>query len=118
MIGFIGLFAQYIIVPFLTYKLKFHDTSIIFIDMVTSFANQMILAFATREWMIYLGAAIAFLSNTTSTLQRSTISKVTRAGMCVDFVNMYAHKQKCVLTGVNKAPPGFGEAIPKHSVAP
>jgi len=77
-LGFIGLFGQYIAVPILSGWLRLHDSTISLIDAVTSFANCFILAFCVNWWMPYVGAGIALLDNTSTTLFRSLITK------CVD----------------------------------
>ena len=51
-LGIIGLLAQYIGVPFLSDKLKCHDSTIALLDAGTSCINQFILAFATAEYVV------------------------------------------------------------------
>ena len=51
-LGVIGLLSQYLVVPLLSERLKFHDSTISLMDAVTSCINQFIVAFATQEWMV------------------------------------------------------------------
>ena len=51
-LGVIGLVSQYIAVPLLSEKLKFHDSTIALMDAFTSCINQFIMAFATAEYMV------------------------------------------------------------------
>lgn len=74
-LGVFGLLAQYIFVPFLSTRLKLHDTTISSLDVVTSFVNCFIIAFCTEEWQLYLGAIFAILDATSTTLFRSLITK-------------------------------------------
>ena len=74
-LGVMGLLAQYIGVPFLAERMKFHDSTISLIDATTSILNQFVIAFAVNEWMLYIGAAVSFLDYTSTSLFRSMITK-------------------------------------------
>lgn len=51
-VGVIGLFGEYIAVPLLSERFKFHDSSIALLDAATSCVNQFILAFAMAEYLV------------------------------------------------------------------
>jgi len=51
-LGVIGLFAEYIAVPLMSEKFKFHDSTIALLDAATSCINQFILAFALAEYLV------------------------------------------------------------------
>jgi hypothetical protein len=51
-LGVFGLLAQYVAVPLLSEKLKFHDSTISLMDAGTSCINQFIVAFATAEYLV------------------------------------------------------------------
>lgn len=74
-LGFIAIVSQYVAIPFLSEKLKLHDSTISLIDMTTSFFNQFVIAFSVNEWMLYCGATVAFLDYTSTTLLRAIITK-------------------------------------------
>ncbi|XP_059079164.1 lysosomal proton-coupled steroid conjugate and bile acid symporter SLC46A3-like [Tigriopus californicus] len=73
--GVIGLFTQYVAVPFLTETLKFHDTTLGFWGVIGSLINTIIMAFAREGWWLYLGSVIAFLGPTITTSSRSLVTK-------------------------------------------
>ena len=56
-------------------KLKLHDATIILIDLTGCFVQMLVMAFATREWMLYMGACIAFLEETSFSMLRCMVSK-------------------------------------------
>ncbi|TRY71632.1 hypothetical protein TCAL_14873 [Tigriopus californicus] len=74
-VGIIGISAQYITIPLFTQKFKFRDSTIVLIDIAGCFIQTLIVAFASSEWMLYLGACIAFLDATSFTMLRCMISK-------------------------------------------
>lgn len=73
--GIIGLFTQYVAVPFLSETCGFHDTTIGFWGVVGSLVNTLILAFARNDLWLYLGSLIAFLGPTITTSCRSLVTK-------------------------------------------
>ena len=74
-VGVIGIVAQYITIPLFSEKFKFRDSTIILIDISGCLIQTIILACATAEWMVYLGACIAFLDATSYSMIRCMISK-------------------------------------------
>ena len=77
-VGVIGIVAQYITIPILSERLKLHDATIILMDITGCFIQTLIVAFVKAEWMLYLGACIAFLDATSFSMIRCMISKYVR----------------------------------------
>lgn len=69
-VGVIGIVAQYITIPILSEKLKLRDSTIVLLDITGCFIQTVILACATSEWMLYVGACIAFLDATSFSMIR------------------------------------------------
>ena len=69
-VGVIGIIAQYITIPLFSEKFKFRDSTIVIIDITGCFFQTLIIAFATAEWMLYVGACVAFLDATSFTMIR------------------------------------------------
>ncbi len=69
-VGVIGIIAQYITVPVMSKIFRLHDSTIILIDIGGCFVQAIIIACVKAEWMLYLGAAIAFLDATSFTMIR------------------------------------------------
>jgi Na+/melibiose symporter-like transporter len=74
--GILGVLAHLLIIPFLTSKLKWHDTTIMAVSAASVFANQFFVAFASVEWVLYVGLAVSLLGHGTSTMSRSLLSKL------------------------------------------
>lgn len=74
-IGSIGIVAQYITIPILSECFHFHDATIIIMDITGCFIQTLIVANVKAEWMLYLGACIAFLDYTSYSMIRCLISK-------------------------------------------
>lgn len=77
--GFVGMFAQYVAVPFLSGTMKLHDTTIGLIALLTCAIQQVMVCFVPAgkefEWIIYLAGLISFLSVTITTTCRSMVTK-------------------------------------------
>lgn len=74
--GILGIISQYAVVPFLSGKLRLSDATISFYDMFASTINCLIIAFATKEWMIYVGAVINCLDFASFSIVRSMVTKI------------------------------------------
>ncbi|TRY72725.1 hypothetical protein TCAL_00269 [Tigriopus californicus] len=74
--GAIGIFSQFVLVPFLSVRIRIRDASISFYDMFASAINCLIVAYATEGWMIYAGAMINCLDFTSYSILRSMVTKV------------------------------------------
>lgn len=75
-VGCIGIVTQYVMIPFLSHKVGLRDITITIIDMLTSLVNSLVMAFAVSEWMLYVGACIAFLDSSSSTMYRCIVTKL------------------------------------------
>ncbi|XP_059079165.1 lysosomal proton-coupled steroid conjugate and bile acid symporter SLC46A3-like [Tigriopus californicus] len=75
--GFVGLFTQYVAVPFFTEDCKFHDTTLAILAVIGCAIQQIIVAFSTREkdWMLFVAGMIAFLGPAITTSCRSLVTK-------------------------------------------
>ncbi|TRY72153.1 hypothetical protein TCAL_00254 [Tigriopus californicus] len=74
--GVIGIISQCFLVPFLSEKMKIRDATISFYDMFASAINCLIMAFATEEWMLYVGAVINCLDSSSYSVVRSMVTKI------------------------------------------
>ena len=74
--GVLGTISQAIIIPFLSSRLKWHDTTIMAIAASSTFANQFFVAFARVEWVLYVGLVVSILGHATTSLSRSLLSKL------------------------------------------
>ena len=72
----LGILAQYIAVPVLTEMCHFRDSTLGALVWLTVSCAAIIMAFATREWLIWVAVTIAFLELTITPSIRSNISKV------------------------------------------
>ncbi len=77
-VGVIGIVAQYITVPLFSEKFHLHDSTIVLIDIAGCFVQTVLLIFVQGEWMLYVGACIAFLDATSFTMIRCMITKHVR----------------------------------------
>jgi len=77
--GIVGIFAQFVVIPFLSGRMGLHDTTLGVIAILTCIAQQIIVCFtpagAEYEWLIYFAGIIAFLSITITTTTRSLVTK-------------------------------------------
>lgn len=75
--GFVGLFTQYVAVPFLTEDCNLHDTTLGLLAVIGCAIQQVMVAFTTREtdWMLYVAGLIAFLGPAITTTARSLVTK-------------------------------------------
>eukprot|EP00092_Neocalanus_flemingeri_P017937 GFUD01019410.1.p1 GENE.GFUD01019410.1~~GFUD01019410.1.p1 ORF type:complete len:522 (+),score=101.91 GFUD01019410.1:44-1609(+) len=75
--GFLGMFAQYVAVPYMSEKLKLHDTTIALIAIAGVIIQHFIACFTpiTMTYLIYIGGVISFLSVCITTTCRSLITK-------------------------------------------
>ena len=78
-IGIVGIVAQYITIPIMSEKFKIRDSFIIVMDISGCFFQSLIMAFVKYEWMLYIGACIAFLDYTSYSMIRCCITKMVRA---------------------------------------
>jgi fucose permease len=69
--GILGVASQVFLIPFLSTTLKWEDTSILGITTLTQVANQIVIAMSGAEWLVYVGAFVACLSNATTVICRS-----------------------------------------------
>ena len=74
-VSIVGVTAQYITIPLFSSIFKFRDSTIILIDISGCFIQAIILIFASKTWIVYLGAFIAFLDSTSYSMIRCMISK-------------------------------------------
>ena len=72
----LGILAQYIAVPVLTEMCHFRDSTLGALVWLTVSFAAIIMAFATREWLIWVAVTVAFLELTITPSIRSNISKV------------------------------------------
>jgi len=56
----VGIFTQYVAVPFLTEK-GWKDTTIGYLGVLGAIVQCVIGAFADEEWLLYLAGVVAFL---------------------------------------------------------
>ncbi|XP_023336366.1 proton-coupled folate transporter isoform X2 [Eurytemora carolleeae] len=77
--GFVGMFAQFVAVPFLTEKVKLHDTTIGVIAIASCIVQAIMVCFIPSgeeyEWLIYLAGVISFLGVSITTTTRSLVTK-------------------------------------------
>ena len=74
--GLAGTLSQGLLVPFLSTKLKWQDTTIMAFGAASVVVNQVFITFARAEWVLYLGLLFGCHGWCTSTLCRSLLSKV------------------------------------------
>merc|ERR1719187_749949 len=57
--GFVGIFAQYVAVPFLSETVKLHDSTIVLIAIAGSAVSLVIKAFIPKDlsWILYISSA-------------------------------------------------------------
>jgi len=75
--GLLGMFAQYVAVPYLSGKLHLHDTTIALIAICGVIVQHFIACFTpiTMSYLIYVGGVMSFLSVCITTTCRSLITK-------------------------------------------
>jgi len=77
--GFVSIFAQFVVVPFLSQKMKLHDTTIGMLAIVGCIIQSIMLCFTPSgseySWMIYVGSLFSFLSGSITTCTRSLTTK-------------------------------------------
>ena len=74
--GVVGLFTQYVAVPFFTETVGLHDTTLAFFGVIGCAVQQVIVAFTTAEWVLYISGIIAFLGATITTTCRALVTKL------------------------------------------
>jgi hypothetical protein len=55
--------------------MKLHDSTIVLIDIFGCLCKTLIVAFASAEWMLYVGLAVAVLDSTSYSMMRCIVSK-------------------------------------------
>jgi len=75
--GFLGMFAQYVAIPFMSQTMHLHDTTIALIAIVGVIIQHFIACFTpiSMTYLIYIGGVISLLSVCITTTCRSLITK-------------------------------------------
>ena len=60
--GVLGLFTQYVAVPFMTENLGMRDSTLGFLAVLGATIQQVMVAFAKEDWVLYVAGLIAFLA--------------------------------------------------------
>lgn len=73
--GFLGLFTQYVAVPFLNENMAVHDSTIGILGALSMTFSSVMMAFFKVDWVIYLLGCISFLAAALTTVSRSLVTK-------------------------------------------
>ncbi len=73
--GLVGLFTQYVAVPFLTSSLHVPDAAIGLMAVTGAAVDSLMAAFARADWILYLGGLVGFLSACGTIICRSLMTK-------------------------------------------
>ncbi len=71
-----SVLTQFVFVPILSKRFKLRDSTISVLDASTSVVQNIMVACATKSWMLYLSVVVAFLDSSSFSILKSIISKL------------------------------------------